>query len=68
MGGVSLLVSELTIDALFMLVMLVLADFRLKSNFDIYLPLITLAEIAARAQFSFLTASSHFDTSRKYFC
>ena len=68
MGGVSLLLSELLIDALLLLVMLVLADLRLKSNFGIYLPLITLAEIAARAQFSFLTASSHFDTSRKYFC
>ena len=68
MGGVSLPLSEFTIDALFMLVMLVLADLRLKSNFGIYLPLTTLADIAARAQFSFLTASSHFDTSRKYFC
>ena len=51
-----------------MLAMLVLAVLRLKSNFGMYLPLITRAEIAASALFSFLTASSHFETSRKYFC
>ena len=60
--------SEFTHDVLLMLVMLVLFEvFLLKSNLGIYLPLMPLAEIAANALLSFFTASSHFDTSRKYF-
>ena len=41
--------------------------FFLKSNLVWYFPLMTLAEIVARIELSFLTASSHFARSRKYF-